>query len=374
MLQFSLKHILTHKKTQITQIKPTMIDKNKLKAIFKKAQTNAKARSAEMTSETRTVDDRFLQLKIGNTYHLRLLYLPVEKREKPFIELQVHRHFDPTTRRYTRVVCPTSEHLLGSAGFDKCPVCRAMSDLWKAGQAGDKKASEAYRANRRTQENYAVVYVVKDSLTENSNAGQVKILKYGFEIAKFLNANCLGIAAKGDPEPDPDEVIGFEAFDLENGRNLVIKVGKKDVRGANGEIISFPAYSTSFSQKTSAIDITEDDLPKIFKDLRFDESFFTEADDKALLDFYKNFVNPEAATEEAAPEKKEEEEEDVPYEFEKPAPKKAATPTSKFFDEVEEEDEEEEEEVAPAPKKQPAKKAKEVSKEEDFDLDFPDFE
>ena len=357
-----------------------MIDKNKLKAIFKKAQTNAKARSAEMTNETRTVDDRFLQLKIGNTYHLRLLYLPVEKREKPFIELQVHRHFDPTTRKYTRVVCPTSEHLLGSAGFDKCPVCRAMSDLWKAGQAGDKKASEAYRANRRTQENYAVVYVVKDSLTENSNAGQVKILKYGFEIAKFLNANCLGIAAKGDPEPDPDEVIGFEAFDLENGRNLVIKVGKKDVRGANGEIISFPAYSTSFSQKTSAIDITEDDLPKIFKDLRFDESFFTEADNKALLDFYKNFVNPES---EAAPEKSEEEE-DVPYEFEKKAPKKekSSSPASKFFDEVEDEDteeksedssdEEEEEEVAP--KKAAPKKAKAASKEEDFDLDFPDFD
>ena len=359
-----------------------MIDKNKLKAIFKKAQTNAKARSAEIANEGgRSIDDRFLQLKIGNTYHLRLLYLPVGKREKPFIELQVHRHFDPTTRRYTRVICPTSEHLLGSAGFDKCPVCRAMSDLWKAGQAGDKQAAEVYRQNRRTQENYAVVYVVKDSLTENSNAGQVKILKYGFEIAKFLNANCLGIAAKGDPEPDPDEVIGFEAFDLENGRNLVIKVGKKDVRGANGEIISFPAYSTAFSQKTSSIDLTEEDLPKVFKDLRFDESFFTEADDKALLDFYKNFVNPES---EAAPEKSEEEEEDVPYEFEKKAPKKekSSSPASKFFDEVEDEeteeksedssDEEEEEEVAP--KKAAPKKAKAASKEEDFDLDFPDFD
>lgn len=359
-----------------------MIDKNKLKAIFKKAQTNAKARSAEIANEGgRSIDDRFLQLKIGNTYHLRLLYLPVGKREKPFIELQVHRHFDPTTRRYTRVICPTSEHLLGSAGFDKCPVCRAMSDLWKAGQAGDKQAAEVYRQNRRTQENYAVVYVVKDSLTENSNAGQVKILKYGFEIAKFLNANCLGIAAKGDPEPDPDEVIGFEAFDLENGRNLVIKVGKKDVRGSNGEIISFPAYSTAFSQKTSSIDLTEEDLPKVFKDLRFDESFYTEADDKALLDFYKNFVNPES---EAAPAKSEEVEEDVPYEFEKKAPKKekSSSPASKFFDEVEDEDteeksedsseEEEEEEVAP--KKAAPKKAKAASKEEDFDLDFPDFD
>lgn len=340
-----------------------MIDKNKLRAIFKKAQEAAKTQATAM-NEARA-DDRFLKLKVGNTYHLRLLYYPVKNREKPFIELQTHSHFDPETRQYSKVVCPTSEHIDGSAGFDKCPICRAVSDFWKAAQNGkDPDAERMYRENRRSQESYAVVYVVKDSSAENSMSGQVKILKYGYEISKFLNANCLGIAARGEPEPDPEEVVGFEAFDLEKGRNLVIKVGKKDVRKEDGKIVSYPSYSLAFSQKYSSVPLTEDDLPRIFKELRFDEDFFKPVDSKAILNFYKNFVNPDAEEPEAVNDKpvkvktsdleKDDEEIDVEDEEE----------TSSVDDEVEEE---------PTPKSESVKKAKKPA-DDDFDLDFPDFD
>lgn len=383
------------------------LDKSKLLSMFKKAQNQAKVAAETVT---KAVDERFLRLNIGSTYHLRLLYCPSKVRETPFINLETHRHYDPNTKTVQRVVCPTSKHIDGANGFNTCPICKACSDLWKRGQAGDAVAAQLYKENRRTPENYAVVYVVKDTSADNPQTGKIKILRYGFEINKFLNAECLGIAGKGQPEIDQDEIVGFEAFDLEEGRNLVIKVGKKDVMaGKGGKAISFPEYETSFSRSLSAVPVDIDDLPKIFEDLRFDELLHVSTPDE-LKQYYKSRIlskmgddfeeAPVQSVEENVPVKKvktvtelleeeEDEEEDVikpvkkatsskffdeeeEEEEEVPAKPAKKSSVSKFFDEDEDEEEVEEEE-APAPKKA-AKSSKKKFVLDDFDTDLSDLD
>ena len=350
------------------------LDKSKLQALFQKAQANAK--KAASAPAQKKVDERFLKMNIGSTYHLRLLYLPTQKRTSPFIENQVHRFYDSVTKEYTRVVCPTSSHILGSAGFDRCPVCKVLSDLWKRSQEGDKLAEELYRTGRRSSENYAVVYVVKDSSTENPQTGKIKILKYGFEISKFLNAECLGIAGKGQPEIDQDDIVGFEAFDLSAGRNLIIKVGKKDVR-MGGKMVSFPEYETAFSRSLSAVDVDIDSLPAIFKEIRFDEDFFVDIDEEALMNYYNKFIKSRLNEVVENEEPAEEESEDIEESFEDAEPVKtvsanASKKTSKSVTDLLEEDEdffEEDEEEVPAP----APKKKTESKKSDIDsLDLDD--
>lgn len=350
------------------------LDKSKLQAIFQKAQVNAK--KAASAPSQKKVDDRFLKMNIGSTYHLRLLYLPTQKRTSPFIELQVHRFYDQATKEYTRVVCPTSSHILGSAGFDRCPVCKALASIWKMSQEGDKLAEEIYRTARRSVENYAVVYVVKDSSTENPQTGKIKILKYGFEISKFLNAECLGIAGKGQPEIDQDDIVGFEAFDLSAGRNLIIKVGKKDVR-IGGKMVSFPEYETAFSRSLSAVDVDIDNLPAIFKEIRFDEDFLVDIDEEALINYYNKFIKNRLneVVENEEPIEKEFEDDDEYFEdteSEKIVSANAQKKTSKSATDLLEEDEDifedidEEEAPSHAPKKKTTTKKS--------DIDSPDID
>ena len=68
--------------------------------MFKKAQNQAKVAAETVT---KAVDERFLRLNIGSTYHLRLLYCPSKVRETPFINLETHRHYDPNTKTVQRV-------------------------------------------------------------------------------------------------------------------------------------------------------------------------------------------------------------------------------------------------------------------------------
>lgn len=369
-------------------MKPT---KDKLKALFKKTQQVAQA---EASASSAMPDNRFLKLEIGKSYRFRLLYLPTEKREKPFIELQTHKHYDPKSKKYTRVVCPTSEHILGRGGFDSCPICQANYQLYERKQAGDYQAGELYKQMRRGSENYAVVYVVKDTSVENSMQGECRIIKYPYDVAKKLNLYVLGITQRDMPEPDPDEILGYSAFDLESGIDVIISVGKKSVPELNAV---FPEYSVSFSKNATSVPLTEEQLPEIFEKLRFDD--LLEPMDKSKLgDFYSKFIlgeSVESATEEdevvlppkatkknAKPvlEETDDDEEDVPYDEPSIELPKKKSPTkksavSKFledFDDEEESDEADEELVSP-PAKASKKKSKQVV-EDDDDWDIPDLD
>ena len=263
----------------------TKITKDALNKLFNKAQKTEQEKAI-----VKTTDSRFLQMLPGNTYKVRLLFLPTKNRQTPFIETKLHRHYNPNFKSYTEVICPTSEYLDGNAGFEKCPICSMLSTIWKQVELGDKEARKIYDANKRVTKNYAVVYVVKDPVeSENNQTGKFKILRYGWDLQKVLDRFVMGKAVKGKPVLDEDEIVGFDAFDVDEGRDFIITVARTEVTTPNGKI-NFNSYGGSFSTKKTAVNVKLDDLPKIFKELKFDEDFLIPSDPDKLNEFYKNYV------------------------------------------------------------------------------------
>lgn len=328
--------------------------KTTLRDLFAKAQKNEQAKVV-----TSHQDERFLVLKPGRRYRVRLLFSPTEKRSGPFIETKIHRNYNPNLRKYTKVLCPSSDYLEGYEGYKMCPICQAAGKFYEKAQLGDANAQKMYNSIKRITENYAVVYVVQDSQEGEGNvAGKIKILKYGFDIQKVFDRFVMGKAVKGEPEIDPEEVIGYDAFDLENGRDLIISVGSKKV-GAQ----VYPEYNASFSGKYSSVPLTEEEVADAVKKLRFDEDFFVEYDMNAINAFYKEIVLKESGADLDINEDKsddEGEDEDDSEVFKKPVKKVA--PAKKF--DLEDEDEDEEEPTKPA---KSAKKAPVIEDDDDED-------
>lgn len=325
--------------------------KTTLRDLFAKAQKNEQSKVAASHQ-----DERFLVLKPGRRYRVRLLFSPTEKRSGPFIETKIHRNYNPNLRKYTKVLCPSSDYLEGYEGYKMCPVCQAAGKFYEKSQLGDANAQKMYNSIKRITENYAVVYVVQDSLEGEGNvAGKIKILKYGFDIQKVFDRFVMGKPVKGEPEIDPEEVIGYDAFDLENGRDLIISVGSKKV-GAQ----VYPEYNASFSGKYSSVPLTEEEVADAVKKLRFDEDFFVDYDMNAINAFYKEIVLKESGADLDINEDKsdEGEDEDDSEVFKKSV--KKTTPAKKF----DLEDDDEEESAKPA---KSVKKASIIEDEDDED-------
>lgn len=327
--------------------------KTTLRDLFAKAQKNEQSKVAISHQ-----DERFLVLKPGRRYRVRLLFSPTEKRSGPFIETKIHRNYNPNLRKFTKVLCPSSDYLEGYEGYKMCPICQAAGKFYEKAQLGDANAQKMYNSIKRITENYAVVYVVQDSVEGEGNvAGKIKILKYGFDIQKVFDRFVMGKAIKGEPEIDPEEVIGYDAFDLENGRDLIISVGSKKV-GAQ----VYPEYNASFSGKYSSVPLTEEEVADAVKKLRFDEDFFVNYDMNAINAFYKEIVLKESGADLDINEDKsddEGEDEDDSEVFKKPV--KKAAPAKKF--DLEDDDEE----VESAKPAKPAKKASVIEDEDDED-------
>lgn len=326
--------------------------KTTLRDLFAKAQKNEQSKVAASYQ-----DERFLVLKPGRRYRVRLLFSPTEKRSGPFIETKIHRNYNPNLRKYTKVLCPSSDYLEGYEGYKMCPVCQAAGKFYEKAQLGDANAQKMYNSIKRITENYAVVYVVQDSLEGEGNvAGKIKILKYGFDIQKVFDRFVMGKPVKGEPEIDPEEVIGYDAFDLENGRDLIISVGSKKV-GAQ----VYPEYNASFSGKYSSVPLTEEEVVDAVKKLRFDEDFFVDYDMNAINAFYKEIVLKESGADLDINEDKsddEGEDEDDSEVFKKPV--KKVTPAKKF-------DLEDDEEEEPTKSAKSVKKAPVIEDEDDED-------
>lgn len=326
--------------------------KTTLRDLFAKAQKNEQSKVT-----TSHQDERFLVLKPGRRYRVRLLFSPTEKRSGPFIETKIHRNYNPNLRKYTKVLCPSSDYLEGYEGYKMCPVCQAAGKFYEKAQLGDANAQKMYNSIKRITENYAVVYVVQDSLEGEGNvAGKIKILKYGFDIQKVFDRFVMGKPVKGEPEIDPEEVIGYDAFDLENGRDLIISVGSKKV-GAQ----VYPEYNASFSGKYSSVPLTEEEVADAVKKLRFDEDFFVDYDMNAINAFYKEIVLKESGADLDINEDKSDDEGEAEDDSEvfKKSVKKVA-PAKKF----DLEDDEEEEPTKPA---KSVKKAPVIEDEDDED-------
>jgi hypothetical protein len=239
-------------------------------------------------------DERFIQFKAGNTYQFRLLYSITDpaKRKRPFIARFNHSFWDDSAEynKLTTITCPTSEYILHDNGFNKCPVCKATRKFYKDGKDGSQTSKELYDQFRRKFHGYALVYVVNDPTNEENN-GQIKIMHFGITIHKWLRLQIFGINDKG--KLVDDDTIGRDAFSLENGFNLKIAVSKK------GE---YNKYDCEFARKTTAIDITKDDIATAAEELKFDEEFCTRSTEEEINDFYKTKVLSEEANKDASDE------------------------------------------------------------------------
>jgi hypothetical protein len=239
-------------------------------------------------------DDRFIQFKAGNTYQFRLLYHVEDptKRKRPFIAKYDHTFWDEDAEydKLKKITCPTSEYILNNNGFSKCPVCKATRKFYKDKEDGSATAEELYKQFRRKFHGYALVYVVNDPTNEDNN-GKVKIMHFGITIHRWLKLQIFGIGDK-DQVVD-DEVIGKAAFDLEDGYNLKVKVGKK------GE---YNKYDCEFARKTSTVEITKEEIAEAATELKFDEEFLTFSTDEEIQNFYKTCVLAEEVNKDASDE------------------------------------------------------------------------
>lgn len=220
-------------------------------------------------------DERLIKFEIGNKYRFRLIYYidADSNLDEPFIRKWTHSAQNAEAKWKT-ITCPTTHHQ-GSAGYAMCKTCDNNNKLWNSGIESDKVT---YKKFRRRFNGYALVYVVKDG-TNSDNNGQIKIMRFGVKVDKFLQKQIFGIA-DGSEDSVEFDTVGFDAFKFENGFDLQIEVQQQ------GE---WPDYLCEFARKSSTIDIDMSDAEDTIKELKFIEEF-KEDDKKSVDDFFKECV------------------------------------------------------------------------------------
>lgn len=346
------------------------------KVLQEKAQTQANGSGFS--------NPNILKLKRGESYSLRLLWLPSEERENPMINQYVHRIWDDNAvgSKDVSVICPTSQYDMDNNGFKSCPICEKMSALYGEYKNGSTSAKEIYDKFKRTLNGYVPVYVVDGP---EADVGKVKILRYTISFKNFFDKEIFGLTIKKKDEKEDkkdtkkksaaeEEIIGISAFMyydpksksiVTKGYNLLITVGTKKVP-VNGKVVEMTDYDLSFSRKESTItefgdqEVTVKYFEGLSKELKFDEDFYKFSDQEALNNFKLKYIDGVEVVDE---EKEEDEDEDLEEVPRKSLKKKV---------EVEENDEEEEEEEEKPVKK--SKVVKEKVEDEDEDDDETDDE
>lgn len=239
-------------------------------------------------------NENIISMEIGNTYRMRLLFYTDEVNDikSPFLKHYTHSVQEDDgdeTKRWATVTCPTT--FMGQNGFKVCPVCTNNSELFNSGDANDR---EIYKKFKRKFYGYCLVWVVNDPTTPANN-NTVKILRYGDNIDKFLNKQIFNIdppvkkSNKGKEATAPEEVninddsgdiVGFDAFKLEDGYDLIITVTQ------NGE---WPAYGCSFARKATSINADTAKLEAETKSMGF-EKLIIKTPEANLEAFFKKYV------------------------------------------------------------------------------------
>lgn len=285
-------------------------------------------------------DPRKINWKPDNTYRFRLLFYLDNKsnRQGPFIDKYIHNYWNSDTKESDRVTCPTSLYLEGNLGFKNCPICNNNSNLWKEYKNGSQTAYELYKQHKRRFYGFALVYVVNDPVNSENN-GKVRIMPYGITIQKFLESEVFGQGDAADP-------VGSDAFNLEEGYDLIIQVEKNQTDAGN-----FNKYNPKFAREKTSINIDTETIEKEIKELKFDEDFYSVSSKEELLKFYQDYVL----------DQNEDDEEEIQSDLE-----------DLLDNEEEEEDIVKEEETSSKSEKQKPKEEKEAIKEEnedDIDID-----
>jgi len=241
-----------------------------------------------------------LQLEAPATYVVRLLP-NIKNPEESILHYFHHGWNSISTGQYVSVMSP-------STWGDRCPVSELYFKVLRDGSDQDK---ERAKANLRRKENWLVNVLVVNDPKKPENNGTIKVLRYGRQLDKIVQA-----AIKGD---DAEE-FGARIFDLSpEGCNLRIKVELvSDKPGAP----KYPTYTASKFLAPSSIEgLDEEKIEETYNGI-FDLNAFVERksseDIKTFIDEHYYGNKAEADTAEPEPVS----EEDVPYE---PVVKKPAT-------------------------------------------------
>ena len=280
-------------------MKPTF-NSNMFESI-KSALENAK------TKQTGSNYKNILSIAGPATYVVRLLP-NVKNPKETFLHYYHHGWNSIASGQYASITSP-------STWGERCPV----SELYfKILRSGTPEEQERAKANLRRKENWYVnVYVVSDPKNPENN-GTIKVLRFGKQLNKIIEA-----AISGDDAAE----FGSKIFDLsENGCSLRIKAELvSDKPGAP----KYPTYTSSKFLAPGPIEgLEEDKISGIYESV-FDLDTFVEHKTAAEIQTFidKNFYGKEevAVTEIAAPVA-DVEDVDVPYEAPKPVVKPVVKP------------------------------------------------
>lgn len=259
-------------------------------------------RQKELQRSESGADDRIIKLKAGHTYRFRLLWVPNPQtgRKEPIINKYTHMHKDDDGS-FEFVTCPTSEYLLGKKGHNVCPVCKYMNEVYREyDKTKSRSAKEFYDLYKRQIAGYALVYVISDPVNPENN-NKVKIFRHGFMIHKYLKWELFGVTVKGKGDDDKKsggneeqsaEIIGFKAFDLDNGFDYILTVNTKPTVLANGQKRDFNDYVSKFSRNPTSIGVSMAKIHEMVSELRFDEDFYTQSKMEDLDKFLNSYVMP----------------------------------------------------------------------------------
>lgn len=188
----------------------------------------------------------FLKTEMGKTYVVRLLP-NIENPERTFFHYYHHLWDSILDGKKTSVLCPATYE-------ERCPIDEYRSKVYKKNNEADIKAMQPIRRN----ENWLVnVFVVTDP-TNPENEGQVKILRYGKQLAKIIDSAVSG---------DDAEEFGSRIFDASpEGVNLRIKCDKNEG--------GFPTYVASKFLKASALPGVTD-VEELYSNIKSLDTIFT---------------------------------------------------------------------------------------------------
>ena len=223
-----------------------------------------------------------LKFTAGNTYLLRIVPNPKAPTESIFKYFN-HAWTSNSTGKFVSHRCP------GTFG-ESCPIDTYYLKTYRTGTESEKKASADLSRKTSWMTN---VYVIEDP-TNRANEGQVKILRYGKELAKIIDS-----ALEGD---DAAEFGVEKVFDVEGGCTLRIKCEAR-AGGAKGSKMMV-TYASSKFLSPSKIDV---DIAKVYDsvhDLTAVDKSTTPADMQRLLD--EHYFN--LTTGSSAPQEEDEEE------------------------------------------------------------------
>jgi hypothetical protein len=228
--------------------------KNYSKSLFESIKESLNKNKSEGNSAFKD----FLKLEKGKTYLVRLVP-NMSEPEKTFFHYYSHTWQSREDQSIVNVFCPNTYG-------DRCPIDEYRSKIWKKGV---KSEQEEIKPLKRTEQWLVNVYVIKDP-TNPENQGEVKILRYGKQLAKIIDD-----AISGD---DSDE-FGDKIFDLsKNGCNLRIKVEENEG--------GFSTYVASRFQSPSEIeDLSDPD--SVYEKINTFESIFNQQSYDEIANVFK---------------------------------------------------------------------------------------